>query len=183
MKTCLNDDVKQVMFGNWTDKSAPKQYWRDVTAVAMFIASALQHPTPPCNSRNPRMSTIVVQQHKEKFGAANVYCQLADINMVADKWAQAGKQGEPSEEFIYSCFVHDAQVYRNAYMQMIDLVPHYKNMICARADYYELLFTTKQQLETWLTEKGSEGFYLKRYKSKDIEELTRKLKNICGFEK
>jgi hypothetical protein len=151
------------MFGNWSNPNAPKQYWLDITAMAKFIAATLQHPNPRCNSRNHRISTIKVMQHKEKFGAVNVYCELADINMVADEWTERGGVGEPTSEFIEQCFIRDARVYRNVYVDMIKLVPHYRKALTCRADYYELLFMNKEKLDVWLEANGDDSFFLTRY--------------------
>lgn len=105
----------------------------------MFIASALQHPNPPCNGRNRRVSTIHVDQHKNKFDMVVVYCKLAEPNLVSEAWAADGNNGDPSDEFAGKCMVHDAQIYRSAYRKMLFLAPQYKEMTLGRPDYGYLL--------------------------------------------
>jgi len=177
----MSDKINQVEFANWTDKNAPKQYWSDISTIAMFIASALQHPSPRCNSMNPRISTILVHQHKEKFGAVNVYCHLADTSLVLDKWIEQGKSGEPTPDFIKSCLIHDANVYHGVYMKMIKLVPHYRKMIVIRADYRELTFDNINDLNEWIDVHGE--FSTKQYDCQNKEELMTLLCEICNFNK
>ena len=184
MKTCTSDQIK---FVSWSDASAPKQYWNDISAIAMFISSALQEVVPPSNlSRSMRLirstrSTIKVQQHKEKFGEVRVYCEFAHKDLVKDLWLQHGNAPEPTQEFVKSCFVHDAVVYRDVYRQMVDLVPHYKNAIVQSADYPELLFDTKEELQAFL-KRDTFDFYKKRYNCDDDQSLLDVLCKLCKFQ-
>ena len=120
--------------------------------IAMFIASALQHPNPRCNGNNRRMSTIYVDQHKNKFNLVVVYCSLAEDNLVSEAWASEGHDGDPSDDFVGKCMLRDAQVYRSAYRKMIWLVPQHKEMILGRADHGYLLYDSVDEVDKWIGE-------------------------------
>lgn len=107
--------------------------------MAMFIAAALQHPNPPCNGRGRRMSTIYVDQHKNKFNMTVVYCTLAEENEVSEAWAEEGHDGDPSDDFRGKCMLRDAQVYRSSYRKMMFLAPQHKELLFPRADYGYLI--------------------------------------------
>src|SRR5579885_617892 len=56
--------------------------------IAAFIGARLQYPCPVVNGQgNPWTSTILVEQHKEKFFRVRVYCKLADNDLVKKKWS------------------------------------------------------------------------------------------------
>lgn len=105
----------------------------------MFIAAALQHPVPPCNSNRRRLSTIFVSQHKNKFDRVVVYCTLASKNLVSEAYANDGNDGDPTPEYQGKCMQHDAKIYRAAYHKMLFLAPQYREMILSRPDYGWLL--------------------------------------------
>lgn len=164
--------------------------------IAMFIAAALQHPNPPCNGRRRRMSTISVGQHKNKFDQVVVYCDLADENLVSEAWAADGHDGEPSDEFVGKCMLHDAQVYRGAYRKMLFLAPQYRDMTLARPDFGHLLHDDVQGAYDWLDdavkrakEPGAHenhGFYLNRqlrqWRVATVAELREKLQKVYKYE-
>ena len=120
-------------------------------AIAMFIASALQHPNPECNGRQRRISTIKVDQHKNKFDQVVVYCTLAHPDLVdtaCDR--ERGEDCEPTTEFVKKCMFHDAVHYRKCYMQMLQLVPQHRGMILSRPDYGYLLCDKKEDIAACL---------------------------------
>jgi len=155
--------------------------------IAMFIAAALQHPNPPCNSAHRRrVSTIFVSQHKNKFDRVVVYCTLAATNLVNESWAENGEDGEPTPEFIEKCFVHDAEMYRMCYRKMLFLAPQYRDMTLATPDYCYLLFDTKAELDAWLIDKhehakeanGCRPGLLENWHVNNIDELRVKLHKV-----
>ena len=93
--------IKQINYNTWGEGT--NQYWRDMNNIAAYIATRLVAERPRCNGRTPRVSTITVEQHKEKFGKVVVYCTLADINEVSEKWAELGNDGDPDDLFIQLC--------------------------------------------------------------------------------
>lgn len=120
----------------------------------MFIASALQHPNPPCNAGGPtrRVSTIFVDQHKNKWDQVIVYCRLADPGLVAASWHDVDRDGRPPTlEFVDKCLLRDARLYRQCYLKMLSLAPQHRDRILSRADYGYLLFDDQVQLDAWLS--------------------------------
>ena len=144
------------------------------STIAMFIASALQHPNPECNGGRRRMSTIHVAQHKNKFDLVVVYCTLAETNEVHEAWAEEGKSGLPDAKFLDRCLDHDADLYRKTYRKIMFLAPQYKAMTLGRPDYGYLLFDTKQELDEWLDNQGE----YQKTKNVDDENLQRRWN--CG---
>lgn len=135
-----------------------------VAALAMFIAAALQHPNPPCNGRRRLMSTIKVEQYKNKFNAVVVYCTLADADYVNSSWL-AEHDGTPTREYIERCLARDACIYRNAYKKMLALAPQCRDVILARPDHGYLLFDTKDDLDVWLDKHDHDEQYMKQLMS------------------
>jgi hypothetical protein len=146
--------------------------------IAAFIGARLQYPCPEVNGQgNPWTSTIRVDQHKEKFWGVVVYCNLADPDLVREKWVWirenkeqmgklprrvTGKLGkldadysadEPSDAFKARCLFHDAMHYRECYLDMIALQPHLRGAICMRADHGELLLDQFSELEERVKDK------------------------------
>ncbi len=155
--------------------------------IAMFIASALQHPRPPCNGRSSRVSTIRVEQHKNKFNNVIVYCELANANLVSEAWAEEGNSGPPPGEFINKCRLHDARLYRSVYHKMLFLAPGYREMMFNWADYGYLLFDGVVDLEAWLDAKGehaleTNGQHLMKphvgWRAGSLDDLREKLRRV-----
>jgi hypothetical protein len=160
--------------------------------IAMFIAAALQHPNPPCNGRNPRVSTIFVDQHKNKFGQVVVYCKLAYPDLVMAKWVEEGNDGEPTPHYVDKCRIHDAEHYRAAYLSMTKLVPQHEKIILARPDYGYLLFRTAEELNGYFDFKDQEHWtdeirakwqqsYMDTWQVTTLDDLRAKLRKVCGF--
>ena len=129
------------------------QSYDAASTIAMFIGAALQHPNPPCNGRRRRVSTIQVDQHKNKFDLVVVYCTLAEDAQVLAAWSEQGGQGEPAPEFVARCLDHDAVVFRQAYRKMLFLAPQHAERILARPNYGYLLFDDVATLDAWLEER------------------------------
>jgi len=107
--------------------------------IAAFIGSRLNHIRPRSNAGHSAfVSTIRVDQYKEKFWYARIYCELAAPELVKAKWNEH-KEGEPTPEFVAKCLLHDARHYRKCYLDMVELAPDLRGKICAQADYPELL--------------------------------------------
>jgi hypothetical protein len=150
----MSKATKQVKFGCYGDPRADG-YFRDIQAIADFIGAKLQHPRPPCNGRNPRVSTIHVDQSKEKFGHVRVYCSLAATAEVEAKWAEFGREGQPDEAFYSMCLKHDARYYRRTFYDMVRLVPHYRDAILDAADHQEALSADGASLHAHLDNVGA----------------------------
>lgn len=144
------------------------------STIAMFIAAALQHPNPPCNGRNRRVSTIEVAQHKNKFDMVVVYCTLASTNEVNEAWAETGHDGDPPSEFVDKCLQQDANLYRKAYRKMLFLAPQYREMMLSRPDYGYLLFDDKARLDEWLDHQGE------YQKTKNVDDTHLQKRWNCG---
>lgn len=79
--------VKQVTYSNAKSK---ENFLDDMRSIAMFIGSALNHPVSECNGSSVvgNVSTIHVEQYKEKFGEVRIYCVLAFEPLVRDAFPQ-----------------------------------------------------------------------------------------------
>ncbi len=119
--------------------------------IAMYIAAALQHPNPRCNGTRERVSTILVEQHKNKFNYVRVYCTLADKGMVQKSWDEE-ESGDITEEYVKNCLLNDAIHYRRTYRTMMWLLPQHHDIIVRDADYGYLLFDTLADLDKWIDE-------------------------------
>ena len=194
----MYDTVKQVKFSNW--KEGPQEYWRDVSSIARFIGSNLNYQVPRCNgmglSGSGMVSTIRVDQHKEKFGEVRVYCALAAPELIEETYkARILKVDEERAKGFKSTLVTpevyagyrlaaDAEHYRRTYMSMIDLVPHYRDIIRSCADYSELLCYDVAEFDASLELWGRENI-MRRYgrmHADTFEALRDNLIKICGFE-
>jgi hypothetical protein len=169
--------------------------------IAAFIGARLNYVLPRCNSgvrgQKP-VSTILVDQHKDKFGFVRVYCELADPDLVQAKWdaeiAVTWKSNtEPPPmpgDFWQKCFRHDAMHYRRVYLDMVALVPHLRDWVCTRADYTELLYDTVEQVDQVLDEcvvryaaqpdVNPLAHYLTRYNVSTVEGLKQAMRTFYG---
>lgn len=156
----------------------------DLSSVAMFLGSALQHRMPRSNVMTSAhvhkpSSTISVEQYKEKFGAVRVYCTLADEDLIKQCF------GTCTDELKMQRIGEDADYYRSCYMRMLDIlgdrVP--KHQITLQADYPELLFQRLDELEDWFVHNEKTlDFYCRRYSIPDINALKMFLYKVNRFE-
>lgn len=158
-----------------------------VGPLAAFIGARLNYILPRCNSAHrggKSVSTILVEQHKEKFWYARVYCTLAAEGMVLAKWHAerlVGDNSDPTPEFVAKCLRADAIHYRNCYMDAVKIIPRMRKRIIAQADYRELLFANAQELMDHVDELATAEIdsmnvsylkhYLMRWNVKDAEQL------------
>lgn len=172
--------VAQVKFNYCGQPGATEEYWSHIGACAAFIGARLQHRKPLCNSRNPRCSTIHVEQYKEKFGDVRVYCTLADDEEVRAKWEEEGNGGDPTPEFRAKCLARDAYFYRRVYLDMVSLVPQYHNAILLAADHEELLQDDEFSIDAYVTALKPEwlAWKMKKYGALDAGDLKAKLRLI-----
>lgn len=164
--------VKQIHFRSWG--TGPKNYWHDVSSMAMFVAASLQYPLPRCNGLASRVSTIRVEQYKEKFGDVRIYCILAHPDEVKARWQEEGhKSPDPTLDFTRRCLLSDARHYRNCYMSMVGLVPHLRDALCCAADYGVLLYEDAAAIESEIMPhvEKHEQLYLSRFYADSIEQL------------
>jgi hypothetical protein len=133
---------------------ADKADFELVGPAAAFIGARLNYVLPPCNSGRKGgkpISTIKVDQHKEKFWYARIYCTLAAPTLVQYAWALDERgPGDASPEFKARCFRHDAWHYRTCYLDMVKLIPRMEKRLCSQADYRELLFSTVKEAHDWV---------------------------------
>jgi len=167
-----------------------------IGVIAAFIGARLQYPNPRINGQgNPWVSTISVDQHKNKFDDVRVYCNLAQPALVRQKWLWLKENqhlkseirsfyfpnidvsaDEPTDEFLDRCIKHDAMYYREVYEDMVALQPHLRGKICRAADHTELLYGTLQEVidkldETGRTKEGWLESYCKKYRVADLNSL------------
>jgi len=148
-----------------------------VGTLAAYIAARMQHPRPRSNGHNARVSTIRVDQHKEKFGAMRIYCTLAHEDEVLAKWHEKNNAGDPDAKFIADCFLADARWYRACYMDMVNIVPNMYEKICGQADYSELLkedvAALDKRMDEYVNDLGNNSmqYVLTRYGFSDADEL------------
>lgn len=159
----MKKKAKQVIFSVWGDKKAPATYWSDIGHLAEMIGYALEGSMTGYRTECYHMSTIAVQQVKEKFGQARVYCVLGNAENVARKWNREHKTTQlhndgnvtlsvscasrPTNEFCRQCCVEDAKWYRHVYRTFVSLVPHYKDAIVGAADMGELLYDSFEEMK------------------------------------
>jgi hypothetical protein len=150
--------------------------------IAMFIASALQHPNPPCNGVKRRMSTIKVDQYKNKFNNVVVYCDLAHPDLVSESWWEDGHQGNVSDEYFVKCIDHDATKYRSAYRKMLFLLPEeYHAQTLAWASYDYLLIPTTSELDAFMNDDVNQLYVsnlLKTWRATDVDVLKNRFHKI-----
>lgn len=126
--------------------------------IAAFIGARLCYDLPRCNSNRcggHPVSTIKVDQHKEKFYGVRVYCTLAHDELVSALWLatrQRERDGEePPPKFRAHRLRMDAWHYRTCYLDMVRIVPRLAQRITACADYPELLYATAGDLNAALS--------------------------------
>lgn len=171
-----------------TECTEDKKDFDLVGTLAAFIAARLNYVLPRCNSAHrggKYVSTINVDQHKEKFWYTIVYCTLAEEGMVLTKWlaerAREADGEDPSPEFMAKCLRTDALHYRRCYLDAVKIIPRMRKRIVSRADYRELLFVDGKELSDHIDELAAADVdttnvsylrhYLTRWNVKDAEEL------------
>lgn len=167
-----------------------------VGPMAAFVAARLNYIVPKCNG--PRrlvgrgISTIRVDQHKEKFWYVRIYCALADPTLVKERWSVEKKETDPDEppqEFKDKCLRHDAWHYRKCHLEMLQLLPErVHKRLTDTADYQELLHPTVEAMEARINEieesdlrtgnHDSLSYYRERYGVETNLELKEKLKQL-----
>lgn len=167
--------IKQISYSNWAN--GPKQYWKDVGTLAFLIASGLTHTY----SDGRKVSTIRVSQYKEKFGQVRVYCNLADPQLIQEKYQLASTENIP-EPISKACLLDDARHYRQVYSDIISLTPQYKSIIIGGADYSELLMSSKE-LPKFLDDqkKNDSKYHTHIFNLSSIEELSTFLHKVYNL--
>lgn len=182
----------------------PEKNFDMIGPIAAFIGARLQYACPHINGQgNPWVSTISVDQHKEKFWKVRVYCDLADPSLVTKKWnwlkdrqrrIDAGEKfyyrmhreaqkmvieggHEPPPEFFTRCVLHDAIHYRKVYMDMVNLRPDLRMRICSEADHWILLYETVEEV---VVKPEHLDFTCKKFHVKDHDELMAFFKKVYG---
>lgn len=175
--------VPQVRYSSWYDKTAPENYWNDISSIAEILGYMLEGSiTGFGGRRRQRVSTISVGQVKEKFGSIRAYCTLASEELVNEKWENdpraEGTTG-PTDEYKQKCLEDDAVWYRHTYQTLTKLLPHYHSAITDAADYPGLLCETKEELDELLDSPYHSGAGVASKTPEDRQ----KLYKICGFDK
>lgn len=168
--------VIEQKFFPFTDESNRRDpYWRRVSAAAAMIGARLQYPMPRCNGVGI-VSTIKVDQHKEKFGCVRVYCCLADHTLIEkanDERVRAGKLAQERDVFLE----RDARHYRLVYLDAVSLAPDLQVAICSGADYPELLLPTGVDLELFVKQ---HKLYSGRWGQTE-DETVKFLRRVCDL--
>lgn len=166
----------------------------DLSAIAMFIGAALQHPVPPCNGTCKRSSTISITQYKQKFNEIRIYCELANSQLVNELFVELGGVGEPTDEFKRQAFINDARHYRDCYLSMTRLLTQddAESVTCA-ADYRELLCSDLKELDTYIDyarKSYADGSFpqhlthlTKLYGGESFDDVRNIIIEICAFKK
>lgn len=157
-----------------------KEYFMHIGAIAAFISARLQHQSPRCNADMP-VSTIHIDQHKEKFGSVRIYCTLAEDGLVKQMWkAQHPEIPRPvmPAAFKDECWLRDARYYRRCYLDMVSLVPQYKDSIVDSADHRELLYETIDDLNECLEDDNVRKFLFGVYDVSAPWALVEKLRSV-----
>lgn len=151
--------MEQVRYHAWGSNKDHPNYFSDIEAIAQWIAWALEAQQTGWGKHPHQMSTIAVQQHKEKYGSVRVYCTLTAPEKVDREWRArlrewriAGSQGErPSKtHFVRECEIRDMRWYRSVYRSAVALWPHYMSAIVDDADYVHLIGTFEEALQAHL---------------------------------
>jgi hypothetical protein len=128
---------------------------RLIGPIAAFIGTRLNSRWTRCSApkyAGKQMTTIKVDQYKEKFWYVRIYCDLAEPELVQELWGLQGKDGLPTLEFSRECFRRDARHYRKCYMEMIEIIPRLKEKIRSQADHHELLCDDAVHMEKLIDE-------------------------------
>ena len=151
-----NSRMDQIRYHQWgTNKDHPN-YFSDVETIAQWIAWALEAQQTGWGKNPHQMSTIAVQQHKEKYGSARVYCMLRAPEKVdrewrarLRQWRAEGSQGQRprKESFERECEIRDMRWYRQVYRSAVSLWPHYMSAIMDDADYPLLVGSIEEAVQ------------------------------------
>jgi len=141
---------QQVRYYGWGSNKDHPTYFEDIGRIAEWIAWALEAQETGFNRVPQQMSTIAVEQCKEKFGAVRVYCSLASEAKVQTAWRLhlkerriAGSMSpKPNKlEFVRLREIEDMRWYRKIYRGAVSLWPHYMSAIIDDADFPYLVGT------------------------------------------
>lgn len=139
----MTDQIRYMGWG--TNSPDHPTYWNDIADIADMIGASLGGAVHGFSKERYAPSTIRVQQTKEKFGDARVYCILADDELVENQWLRSNQPNDPSpvsDEFKTRCLMDDIRHYNKIYTSMIRLVPHYRDAIISGADFPHMLHST-----------------------------------------
>lgn len=152
--------VEQIFYSSWYNNDAQKDYFYTINTIADIIGAALIGFLPYRNSNEyDRLSTISVNQTKEKFGEARVYCSLGELSLIYRKYnsynsnnkIDENKHLEEQEDkvklFAKESLIADKKHYRSVYMDFWKLFPQYRKSIMYGADWIEYIYPTKEQYE------------------------------------
>lgn len=160
--------------------------------IAAFIGTRLNSQWGMCSAPHhvgKPMTTIRVDQYKDKFWYVRIYCELADPDLIQQLWELDGKDGYPTIDFSQECLRRDARHYRKCYMEMIEIIPRLKDKIRAQADYRELLCDDASSMEKLIDELMATEcapnvdnlqHYRNRYGVETNDELKAALRNLYG---
>lgn len=154
--------VQQVRYRTWGTEPPGSSYFEDIDLIAQWIGWGLEAQSTGWRVTPHQMSTIAVQQSKEKWGEVRVYCSLAASNRVTAAWRrhladwrkESGKEGDLSPrpkraDFEQECLRRDREWYRQVYSSAVRSWPHYREAILTSADYRQLLLEPDEAQE-WI---------------------------------
>lgn len=121
----------------------------DIDTIAQWIGYALEGCIHGFNLRRRASSTIRVEQTKEKFGEARVYCRLADEDLVREEW-EKDNLGLVSAPFARKCLQWDRFHYNQVYADAQRLFPQYTREITGAADFKHLTHVTPEAAAQYL---------------------------------
>ena len=80
--------TRQVSYSSWYDKlkSGHENYWKDISSIAQLLAFSLEAGYRDYNGKSRPLSSITVEQYKEKFGTPRVYCTFGNSFLVNSEY-------------------------------------------------------------------------------------------------
>lgn len=175
--------VDQITYDNWNDALQPghENYWVDVSNLANILENCLSRSdyssiqVSQVKEKFGRVRAYIsfadikkvkrLYRKKLKFiNLANEKIRIAKALPINDRsfWQknlvnQDEIQKISFKDFSKECLLSDMRFYRSVYYDLASLVPHYKNVLFDDADYRELLFDTKDEMEKHV--KDNNKFY------------------------
>lgn len=150
----MSKQVEQIFYSQWgRQKPEHKDYFDDIEMIAEWIAWGLEAQQSGWSEKSNQMSTIAVQQHKEKYGTARVYCSLAAESKVNPLWrAELRRWNKLDEktrgprpdkkEFTRRCLISDLRWYRYVYKKALRCWPQYETALTSATEHALALGTS-----------------------------------------
>lgn len=146
--------VKQVYHSSDVDPLRPYNYFDEIELISKFIGASLITSYVDVRwegsnfIRGFESTTIELDQAKEKFGTARVYCYLGARELVMNEFRKLSNVSFP--EFHFRCLLRDARHYRKVYHDALKLWPYYGYAIFTCASYPYMLHENIDEFLTYV---------------------------------